>query len=286
MQIKVDVSGLDAVKKQLGALSGPQFKAAAAKTLNMVAGRVAKEVKAEMGRVFDRPTEYAMRSVQWKAATADSLSVTVAPTYFGGKGIDPQKFLLAQAEGGNRRDKRAEVAFKRVGILPSGMQMVIPKRPFEGSADKYGNLKGSFIVQLISYFQAFGEQGYRANMTQKRKDKIADRRAYSSLYNKQTYRGVMGHEFFVVNRNGQMRGVHDRTMRTSHLQPGIWARSSRHGSTGVYGIWPVVIFAKAGSYSRRLDVDAIARRVNADELFAKWLRGSVRDAARASGGGA
>ena len=32
-----------------------------------------------------------------------------------------------------------------------------------------GSALGAFLVQLISYFQAFGEQGYRANMTGKRR---------------------------------------------------------------------------------------------------------------------
>lgn len=286
MQIKIDVSGLEKVKKQLATLSGQQFNQAMAETLNMVGGRLRKETVAEMNRVFDRPTRYTLQSVRaTHLATAQNLNTTIAPTYMGGKGIDPQKFLRAQAEGGPRRDKRAEVAFRRVGILPSGMQMVIPDTPFKGSADAYGNLKGSFIVQLISYFQAFGEQGYRANMTQKRKDKIADRRSYSSLYNKQTYRGVMGHEFFVVNRNGQMVGVHDRMVRTAHLEPGIWARSSRHGSTGIYGIWPVVVFTKSGNYKKRLDMDAIVQRVQPQEQFTKWLRGRIRDAAREVGAG-
>lgn len=281
--LKIEISGLDSVRKQLDALTGRQFKEAAAKTLNQVAGRVAKEVRAEMTRVFDKPTRYTLQSVQWRPATADRLSMDVAPTYFGGKGIDPQQFLRAQADGGPRRDKRAEVALRRVGILPAGMQMVVPRTPFKGSTDVHGNLKGSFIVQLLSYFQAFGEQGYSANMKQKRKDKIADRRAYSSLRNQHTYRAVMGHVFFVVNHSGQMKGVHDWKYRTGHLEPGIWARSSHHGSTGVYRIWPVVIFTKAGNYQKRLDLEAVGRRVQPQELFNKWLRGHIRDAAKEAG---
>ena len=284
MQIKIDVSSLEKVKKQLATLTGPQFNQAVAETLNMVGGRLRKETVAEMERVFDRPTRYTMQSVRvTRLATAQNLDTTIAPTYMGGKGVDPQQFLRAQAEGGPRRDKRAEVLFRRVGILPKGMQMVIPRTPFKNSTDTYGNLKGSFIVQLISYFQAFGEQGFRANMKQRTKDKIADRRAYSSLWNKQTYRGVMGHEFFVVNRNGQMAGVHDYKNRTAHLEPGIWARSSRHGSTGVYGIWPVVMFTRSGNYKKRLDMDAVVQRVRPQELFNKWLRGRIRDAAKAAG---
>ena len=55
-------------------------------------------------------------------ATAAKLSVTIEPTYMGGKGIDPQKILDAQTWGGRRRDKRSEVALKRAGILSAGYQ--------------------------------------------------------------------------------------------------------------------------------------------------------------------
>lgn len=281
--LKIEIHGLESVRKQLQALSGTQFEAAAAKTLNMVAGRVAKEMKAEMGRVFDKPTRYTLQSVQWKPAKVGQLGIEIAPTYFGGKGIDPQQFLKAEAFGGRRNDKRAEVALRRVRILPNGMQMVIPKTPFPGSVDAYGNLKGSFIVHLISYFQAFGEQGYRANMTQRRKDKLADRSAYSSLYNKRQYTGARGVEYFVVNNSGQMAGVSDMAHRTGHLQPGIWAKSGRHGATGIHRLWPVVIFAKTGTYKPRLSMERILRQSQAQELFTKWLRGNIKDAARQAG---
>ena len=104
-------------------------------------------------------------------AKPDKLSVTIEPAYMGGKGIDPQKILNAQAWGGRRHDKRSEVALRRAGILPTGYQTAIPDDarggPYPGSDDGRGNLRGAFLVQLISYFRAFGEQGYKANMSAK-----------------------------------------------------------------------------------------------------------------------
>lgn len=286
MEITIKVTGLEKVQKQLAALSGQQFKTALATSLNQAAGRVAKEMKADMARVFDRPTAYTLRSVKRNDATYQDLNVTIAPTYMGGKGIDPQKYLKAQVDGGYRRDKRAEVLLRRARILPDGMQMVIPRNPLPGSTDAYGNLKGGFIVQVISYFQAFDEMGFKANMTEARKKKIANKQQYSSLYNKQTYKSAMGYQLFVVNRNGQMKGVHDAKVRTSHLAPGIWARSGRHGATGIHRIWPVVMFTRSGFYTRRLDMEAIVRRVNPGELVNKWVRGHIRDAARQAGASA
>jgi hypothetical protein len=66
--------------------------------------------------------------------------------------VDPQKVPDRAGAGVRaRRDKRSEVLLRRVGLLPGGYQStVIPKNPFPGSFDQYGNLKGSFLVQLIS----------------------------------------------------------------------------------------------------------------------------------------
>lgn len=107
----------------------------------------------DLRAVFDRPTDYILRSPRVRMATAAKLSVTIEPTYIGGKGIDPQKILDAQTRGGRRRDKRSEVALKRAGILPAGYQTAIPSDdrggPYPGSDDGKGNLRGAFLVQVI-----------------------------------------------------------------------------------------------------------------------------------------
>lgn len=107
-----------------------------------------------------------------RKATPERLSVEIEPTYFGGKGVDPQKILQAQEFGGARRDKRSEAALRRIGILPSGYQTAIPETPYPGSDDGRGNIRGGFLVKLLSYFQAMGEQGYKANMTDRRKARL------------------------------------------------------------------------------------------------------------------
>src|SRR3989475_8123860 len=142
----------------------------------MGAGRVKNSMRSEMQNVFDRPTGYVLQSVQVvKKATAGDLNALVAPTYMGGKGVDPQQILAAQEDGGRRRDKRSEKALRTAGILPIGYQTAIPATPYPGSDDGRGNLKGSTLVQLIAYFQAFGEQGYRANMTKGRMQALHQR---------------------------------------------------------------------------------------------------------------
>ena len=169
MRLDLKLDGLDSVRESLGKLSGKQARTAYAAALNDAGFQVRRVMRNEIRSVFDRPTPYVANSVYVRKATAERMSVAIEPTYYGGKGIDPQQILQAQEFGGTRRDKRSEVALRRAGILPSGFQTAIPRIPYPGSDDGRGNLRGSFIVQLLSYFQTFGEQGYRANMTARRR---------------------------------------------------------------------------------------------------------------------
>lgn len=258
MKISMEFTGLDKVSKQLQVLTGQQAKEAYAKGINDAAYEVRRQLQAEMARSFDRPTPYIMRSVQVRQATPDKLEATIEPTYYGGKGVDPQKVLAAQADGGPRRDKRSEVALRRVGLLPQGYQSAIPASPFPGSVDGFGNMKGSFLVHLISYMQAFGEQGYKANMTDRRRRNLATKGT----------KAMEARRYFVSF--GRLRGN-----RSSHLAPGIWAASGTHGSN----VRPVLMFVKAPAYTVRLDMARVAAQSNTGEYLARRLRYRIRQAA-------
>ena len=256
MQINIKLEGLEKVQKQMAALSGPQLKGAMAKAINDTAYQVRRTMQAEFVNVFDRVTPYIKNSVVVKQATPEALVATIEPTYYGGKGIEPQKILRAQEAGGTRRDKRSESALRRVGILPSGYQTAIPAKPFPGSDDGRGNLRGPFLVQLISYFQAFGEQGYKANMTDKRKKSIQKGTAK-----------VAGRRYFVSY--GKLRGN-----QSSHLAPGIWAVSGTHGAI----VQPVLMFVKAANYTPRIAMERIAKEADVDNYMSKRMRYRIRQA--------
>jgi hypothetical protein len=257
MQISLKIEGLDTVRKLMDKLSGSQLTQAMAKGVNDAAYEVRRKMQAEMASVFDRPTPYILRSVQVKQATSENLAATIEPTYYGGKGIDPQQILRAQEAGGTRHDKRSEVALRRAGILPNGYQTSIPDKPLAGSDDGRGNLRGPFIVQLISYFQAFGEQGYRSNMTTKRKASLQKGNAKKA-----------GVRYFVAY--GKMRGG-----KTGHFAPGIWAVV---GVTGA-DVRPVLMFVRKAQYKPRLSMEGIAQQADAENYLAKRLRYRIRQAA-------
>lgn len=271
MKITMQFTGLEKVQKQLAKLSGQQAKEAYAKAINDTAFEVRRTMQAELRSVFNRPTPFIVRSPKFKPATTEKLEAIIAPTLDitkfgksgGGKiGVDPQDVLQAQEYGGNRRDKRSEVALRRIGVLPAGYQTAIPGTPFPGSDDGNGNLKGTFLAHLLSYFQAFGEQGYRGNM----KD-----RARANLHSKGT-KTMAARRYFVSY--GRLRGN-----QSSHLAPGIWAVTGLHGVL----VQPVLMFVRAGSYTPRLSMDAIAKRADADNYLAKRLRYRIRQAAESLG---
>lgn len=235
-------------------LSTQGVDAAMSKALNDSAFAARSTIQKGMDTSFDRVTPYIRKSVWMTPATPEKLEASVAPTYFGGKGVDPQKILQAEVFGGSRRLKRSEVALRNAGVLPVGY-VTVP-----GGAcplDGYGNIKGSFLVQLISYFQASPEQGHRANMTKKRKKGLA--KVGKTEHGYKTINGVV-----YILSHGSIpggKGVHDRMNRTLHLAPGIWAKSGIHGST----LKPILMFVKGTNYAQRLDIfgkpveDALAK---------------------------
>jgi hypothetical protein len=242
------------------------------KALNDTAFVMRKSVQAEMHSVFDKPTDYTIRTVKVHPSTPEKLMATVAPTYPGGKGIDPQLYLKAEVFGGGRKNKRSENMLTRAGVLPAGMQTSLPKDPYPGSHDGKGNFKGAFIRSLLSYLQAFSTPGFTANMSEKRKSKLADVTRYSSIQTKKTYKMIRGVEYFVSH--GQLaggKGVHDAKNRARHLHPGIYARSGTHG----VNIRPVVIFTRKGVYLPRLDFDSVAERANVREVFQRKARAAI-----------
>lgn len=247
-----------------------QARFAQARALNSTAFDLRARIQERMRAVFDRPTPYIVDSI-WvgKKADPESLEAWVYPRERGGKGVDPARVLLAQVTGGRRRAKRFEVALQRIGVLPAGMGTVPAKWVVASHGDGFGNVKGSFIVRLLSYLQAFGEQGYRANMSEKKRKAIA--KTGRRFQNGQVIvRGglklkglaqIRGVEYFVSMGPGEWTGRRSwRNGKRQHLARGIWQRSGIHGSD----VKPVFLFVPLPAYSKRLDLPVLAREVVAE----------------------
>lgn len=285
MKLDLNIKGIDKVREQLAKLTGPQARAGYAKALNDTAFQhLRPAMQQQMQTNFNAPTPWVVKSPKVFPATPEKLEATIAPTYWsqlgtkGGKaGVDPQQVLLAQTYGGQRRDKRSEVALRRIGILPNGYQTALPGTPFPGSQDAYGNVRGAFMQQLLSYFQAFSEQGSKANMTDRTRANLARGGTKAKLA--KVAGPTLGRRYFVSY--GKMRGGARTTARgeadrrASNLPPGIWAVL---GSSGAV-VRPVLMFVRKGTYRPRVDLDALAKSPATSEHLARRLRYRIREAA-------
>lgn len=250
LDIRVDI---DNAIRRLGVVE-KQAKYAAMVAINRVLPEVQREIVGEMARTFDRPTPYTMGGTFVRQATRTKLEGMVAlkDERAAGKGTPATKYLAPSVFGGDRNQKRFERALRAAGILPQGMFAV----KGEGArTDAYGNMERGQIVQILSYFQAFGEQGYKANSTAKGRAKL--KRATKSRY---------GFTYFALR---SPRG---------NLQPGVY-QSIKTGFG--YGIKPVLIFVDQPNYERAFDFYGVAERVaraRFRELYAQALREAVATA--------
>lgn len=241
MKITVDVKGIDAIKAQLRGLSEKKIKVAAVAALNDAAYAGAQETKKKMAELFDRPTPWVMGGVRYVKARKDRIESSIDFDKWGNKtNVTVGKVLNAQIFGGERKYKRHEIALQRAGILPAGMAIVPGPAALK---DQYGNMPGSQIVQIVSWLKAFGEQGYRANSTDKTRARLA----------KDKRNGAKGIQYFALqNKHGK-------------LVPGIYQRI---GFASGSAVKPVMFFVRVPTYKRRFDFYGVAEK-KAIETFNK-----------------
>jgi len=228
--IKISIIGADVFQAAMEQ-SPKQARYALAVTLNKLPKLVIEDQRKEMRDVFDRPTPWTLNSLrQWGRATRDKLETTVDFRANFGKGIQPEQYMRAEISGGERRLKRYEAALRAVGALPDDYLTV----PGEGAnIDAFGNISAGQVVQLLSYFKAFPEAGYKANATDKTKARLA-------RDNKRT--GARGFTYFVGAPGRGQLGIYKRT------QFGF-------GSS----IVPVLIFVRSANYEARYDIEYVAK---------------------------
>lgn len=220
-----------------------------AKILTSAAFDINANIKETMKNTFKGgATPFSLRSFNVIKASEDNLESRVSlRTDSPGKGTAYNKALGHLFDGGNRAWKRAEGAFLKIGLLPAGYIMV----PGAGCPlDQFGNAPSSFIRQLLSYFGAAElNAGYRANMTAKRKAKIADAGKTESGY--KTINGVV---YFISRGKGNWFGGRSwKNGRGQHLPMGIWKKTGIHGVK----VQPVFLFVKQGTYSKAIDLEQI-----------------------------
>lgn len=186
--------------------------------------------RVEMRDVFDRPTPYTLNSIFLQRATPNNLRAVVWLKNEGGEGTPADRYLMPQIKGGPRPLKRFELALRQAGLLPDGMIAV----PASGAKlDGYGNMSRGQIVQILAYFRTFGEVGYRANITEAGRKRMA--------------RGTKKRQGFAyfVGRPGDGK-----------LPLGVWQRV--HFAVGS-AIKPILLFVDQAHYAAIYDFEYTAQ---------------------------
>lgn len=245
-------SNLEETVSQWARVMGSQMPFATALALTRTAKAAKEEVERQLPSLIDRPTPYTMRGFRLYPATKLKLLAEVDFRPAFGSGTSARDYLSPLVYGGGRKLKAFERSLERTGLLPSGYAAL------PGSAakiDAYGNMSRGQIVQIVSYFKSFGEQGYSANMTDKKIARLAKG-------SKRT--GAHGVSYFIGRPAG------------GRLPLGVWQKTYLgHGSA----IKPIIIFAKLPTYRAQLDVPGIAKRV-ISERFVIELKQAMEQAKR------
>ncbi|NYT38882.1 hypothetical protein ERD78_18805 [Allopusillimonas soli] len=246
-----------------------QIPFATSRALNSTAKQVKSALDQAILRDFDRPTPYTQRALRINYATKAKLQAYVGFRDSAGKGVSANQYLWAQVHGGTRRAKRSEQALAKVG-LPGGY--VVPGAGAQ--LDAYGNMSRGQLVKLLSYLQAFGEQGYRANAT---RDSIARTAKLSGPKlrgrKKSQYVKINGVAYFISRGKGTMSGNWSQP-----LAAGVWQKSGTHG----VDVKPVLLATKAAPhYTKRLPFYETADQVfgeHYDTEFANALEHALKTA--------
>lgn len=256
------------INKVVGGMCGQyieQIPFAASVGINKTAQFVANEIVKRLPTVFDRPTPYTLKAfkVLKRSQKSELTAIVGLRTDAPGKGQSFERSLAHELTGGNRQWRRFESALFRIGVLPSGMAAVPPRdSSWAVQLDQYGNIPPSVIVVILSYFQAFGEQGYRANSTAKTRARRAKFGTSQS-----GYRVINGVVYFVSTGKDNTR----------QLAPGIWAKRGTHGAD----VAPVLLFVRQPKYKVRLDLKPIAEKTVKEHFvdeFTKALDGAIKTA--------
>lgn len=253
-----------------------QIPFATSKALNDTAYTGRAAVVSEMKAVFDRPTPYALRGIVVDKSTKENLSAWVKISdKSASKGTPWIDILSPHFVGGNRVKKKSEHSLVRKGQFQGGKGFLGISEATE--TDAYGNLPRSKIVMLMSYFNAFKENGYKANKSDKQRAAMARGRRIVGPVQPSPYKKIGGVVYFMSRGKGWFVGQGKGWSggRNQPLAAGIWAKTGIHGSD----VKPVLLAIKSPTYRKRIDMRQIVGAV-VDRDFKKNFDAAYKMAMR------
>ena len=211
-----------------------------------LAHRAVADIKAEMPRVFDRPTPWVINGVYVSPLRSEN-SATVDWKPGSAGSVPAEKILQAQIQGGGRRLKR----FERLFALRPGYNVVPGKW---ADLDQYGNIKPSQLVQILSFLRLFREVGFTANRPRRARNRGRRTRA--------------GAEYF-IRPIGATQASHPNTW---HLPPGVYRVARIQGDAPLL----VLAFVRAARYRPRFAPARIVRETVSRHATEVWNLGLAR----------
>lgn len=207
--------------------------------INKTADLALRRVRAEMPKVFLKPTPWVLNSLRVKRSTKTKLTAELAykDSWSSSAGEIGGKTMIApHVYGGGRALKGLEVRLNRVGILPFGWYAV-PGRA--AKLDAYGNMNRGQITTLLNVLGTYTEGGYNK----------ANAKTRARLAKGNAKRGVYGYAYWV--NYVDWRGV-------GHIPPGVYQRvQTPFGSS----LKPILIFVKGVAYKKRLPFYELVQQV-------------------------
>lgn len=234
-------SNIREVVRALDGVARDQVPFATAVAITRTAKLLDTELRSTLTSVFDNPTAYITRSTFSTSAKKNDLNATVGIRDQATRGASPAQYVRESFTGKSRGLKPYEVALQAAGALPQGMRAV----PGVGlKLDRFGNPDRKQITEILGALR-------RRIAVFSGRGKRVTRIAY------------------FIRNPGDMRP------QARHLAPGVWRRIERDA------VIPVFLFVKDASYSRVIDLPAIAGRVittRFSDEFGKALANAVRTA--------
>ncbi|MFS2004624.1 hypothetical protein ACEN9F_13460 [Duganella sp. CT11-25] len=214
--------------------------------LTRTAKRAADAEVKEMRDVFRNPTPYTLGGVYVLPATSNRLQAEVKLKDDATKAVPAARYLAAQVSGGQRQLKRFERALQSVGAMPNGFRAV----PGQGAKlDGFGNMSRGQIVQILAFFRAFPEMGYKANMTDKGRARLA-----------RGSKRQQGFAYFVGSPG-------DR------LPLGIYQRTRFYGGDAIK---PVMLFVRSAVYEAIYDFEYVVEQTVKNEFAGEFAKAYIQ----------
>jgi hypothetical protein len=155
-KIDVDTSKLVG---EMSDLEKRQLPFATANALNDAMFDVRNAWREAMPQIFDQPTQLTLDAVLYKKATKQNLVAEVFLRNEATKGTPPSRYLIAEVEGGARREKPFEFLLRRAGVLRTD-QFLVPAKGFP--LDSQGNVPGGIVNKILSDLQSTREVAARS----------------------------------------------------------------------------------------------------------------------------